>query len=387
MRILFFDFGAYTYIDIVDYFNRAGIAFDVARYSFADKNRDDFFEYRFTKMLKAYDYDAVFSVNYFPLVAECCHKSGIKYISWSYDNPLNVMNIEQTLWYETNYVFLFDRIQVEKYVNAGFKTVYHMPLAVNVNRLKEMPVSKQDIDRYKSQISFVGKLYESEYGTYTALMNDYQRGFVDGAVKAQGQLYGCYLFDSVITDSFIEDVNKTYEVKLGDRAFKMTKEALSYAMAAETTRQERLLLLGLLSNHFEVKIYSRENHPFLSKSKYMGSCRYLDQMPRIFKLSNINLNINLKISQSGVPLRVMDILGCGGFVLSSWQPEVFEYFGENGGAVLYESLEDAYEKAAFYLKNDELRRETALQGLRIVSEKFTYDRQFEKIFAISGVDF
>lgn len=386
MRLLFLNFGAYTYIDIVDYFKRAGIAFDVASYSFADKAKDEFFEYRFTKMLNDADYDAVFSVNYFPIVAECCYRHGIKYISWSYDNPLNVLNIGDTLGYETNYVFLFDRIQVEKYTSAGFKTVYHMPLAVDANRLARLNINDGDARRFKAQISFVGKLYESDYSLFTSYMNDYQRGFIDGAVKAQGQLYGCFLFDNLLTDKFIDDINKSYADRLGDSKLIISKEALSYAMAAETTRQERLLLLGLLSNHFEVKVYSRENHPFLGNSRYMGSCRYLDEMPKIFKLSDINLNINLKISQSGVPLRVMDVLGSGGFLMSSWQPEVYEYFGINNGAVLYDSIEDAYEKAAYYLTHGEERREIARKGLSLVKEFFSYDRQFEQIFTISEVN-
>lgn len=386
MKLLFLNFGAYTYIDIAAYFKRSNISFDVASYSFSDKNKDDFFRFRFIKMLSDTDYDAVFSVNYFPIVAECCYRKNIKYISWSYDNPLNVTDIDRTLGYETNYVFLFDRIQVENYVAAGFKTVYHMPLAVDADRLAGLKVSNADINKYKSQISFVGKLYESDYPMLVSYMSEYQRGFVEGAVKAQGQLYGAYILDSILTDKLIADINNTYADKLGPSKLVITREALSYAMAAETTRQERLLLLGLLSKHFELKIYSRENHSFLADSRYMGSCRYLDEMPKVFKLSDINLNINLKISQSGVPLRVMDVLGSGGFLISSWQPEVYEYFGSNNGAVMYESIEDAYDKSAYYLKHDDLRAEIARNGLQIVNEFFSYDSQFAKIFNIAGIN-
>jgi len=385
MKLLFFNFGAYTAIDIKDYFHKSGIIFDEVTYSFDDKNHDDFFVHRLDKILKENIYDAVFSVNYFPLVAECCYRRGIKYLSWSYDNPLNVLEIEKTLGFETNYAFLFDRIQAEGYTSKGFNTVYHLPLAVNVQRLDKIALSKKNSEKFSSQISFVGKLYDSDLPLYISGMSEYQKGFIEAAINVQGQLYGSYLLDKLITDAFVDDINKTYLLMSPETSFRLTKPALEYAMAAEITRRERLTLLSLLSSHFELKVYSRENNPLLMKSIYMGSCRYLDEMPAIFNQSKINLNINLKISQSGIPLRVMDILGSGGFLLSSYQPEIAEMFIDGGEVVMYESIEDAFDKVKYYLEHEAERKEISINGRRKVSELFSYEKQMKTIFTIAGL--
>lgn len=384
MNILFFDFGAYTRPDIEAYFQENGIRYRLVTYHFASMHEDAFFESRFARFLKEDSYDAVFSVNYFPLVAKVCHSCGTKYLSWCYDNPLDVVDIEQTLGYSTNYVFVFDREQAKGYREKGFANVYHLPLAVNTQRLDRIRLNAAEHSQYRSEISFVGKLYESALTEYLSIMDDYCKGYIDAACEAQFPLYGCYLIDDLLTDTFMKHINEHFLVLKPDTAFRLSKEALSYAMAAQVTRKERLLLLKLLSSHHQVKLYSREQNPLLSDAQYMGSCGYLHEMPRIFKASDINLNITLKISKTGIPLRVLDILGSGGFLVSNWQEELFENFENETDMVLYESVEDAYAKCDFYLRNPGLRERIASNGHQKVKEQFNYHNQFALLFKQSG---
>lgn len=386
MRLLVFNWGAYTYPDIKDSLTYSGVSVDTVNYHFGDKNHDEYFEDRFSKILKGSSYDAVFSVNFFPLVAKCCHCFGIKYISWSYDNPLNVPDIEDTLEYETNFVFLFDRIQAETYQRKGFQTVYHMSLAVNVRRLDKIQPTRSEKETFSSEISFVGKLYDSGLQLYMSAMNDYQKGYIESLIRAQGQLYGAYLLDDMITEDFIHSVNATYRSRQADTKFQLSKEALTYAMAAQVTREERLTLLSLLAGHHQVKLYSREDNELLKKAQFMGSCGYLEEMPRIFKLTKINLNITLKILQSGIPLRALDILGAGGFLLTNYQPEIAEHFQDGEEAAFYTSIEDAVEKADYYLSHEEERKRIAAGGREKAMKEFSYEGQLQKIFTISGLN-
>ena len=136
MKLLIFEWGAYTQPDINFCFDKNHLNYKTVSYHFTNKNEDSFFTHRFSKFIAEGDYDAVFSVNYFPLVAQACFKYNIKYLSWSYDNPLNVQDIEDTLGLPTNYVFLFDKIQVKNYRSKGFENIFHLPLAVNTERLE-----------------------------------------------------------------------------------------------------------------------------------------------------------------------------------------------------------------------------------------------------------
>ncbi len=386
MRLLIFEWagGTYTYNDLVDSFSRSGISFRTVSYQFADKNEDAFFEYRFDKELTG-GYDAVFSVNYFPLVAKCCNKAGIKYISWSYDNPLNVPDIEKTLGLPCNYAFMFDKIQVKRYRDKGFDNVYHMPLAVNCRRLDAIKLSDADIKRYASDISFVGKMYDSMYNDYVALMDDYCKGYIEAAMAAQSKLYGYYLIDDVLNDDLMNRINDHFRVLDPDTDFYLPKEGLSYAMAAQITKTDRIVIMNILSKRYQLNLYSWDVNELLGDVCYKGSCDYLTEMPKIFRASRLNLNITLRILQTGIPLRALDILGSGGFLLSNYQVELAENFTDGVEVVMYESLEDAIEKAIYYLKNEEIRAGIAKRGHDRAAREFSYEKQLGSIFDISGL--
>ena len=386
MRLLIFDFGSYTYEDVTDGLKRLGIGYRAVSYHFEDKNEDAFFEHKFTKVLKDGKYDAVFSVNYFPLVAKCCHDNNKLYISWSYDNPLNVPNIEKTLGYPTNRVFLFDKAQVYGYLNMGFENIYHMPLAVNTHRLDGLITTQEEYKRYSAEISFVGKLYESDYELFRALCNEEQRGYLDAVTNIQQNLYGAYLLDDLIDEEYIDLINGYIKFSRPSIEFELNKEALIYATAANITKRDRLVILGYLSKHHELKLYTKEFSDYLKDAICVGSCGYLDEMPKIFRNSKINLNISFKSIQTGIPLRCMDIMGAGGFLLSNYQSELDELFINGQDLVLYDSIEDAIAKTEFYLKNDELRKSIALNGYNKVKDKFSYEIQLLKILRECGID-
>lgn len=386
MKALILDFGAYTMLDILSAFNNLHIDYKLYSYHFNNKNEDEFFEYMFLKYLSNDKYDFVFSVNYFPLISKCCYQKRIKYISWSYDNPLNVYFIEDTLGLDTNYVFLFDRIQTEGYLRKGFKTVYHIPLAVNTKRLDSIIPSKEEFSKYSCDFSFVGKLYESPLPGYLNLMDEFSKGYIDGIKKVQSSLYGAYIVDNALNSSFIDHVNGYIKKSNPNTSFELSKEALSYAVAAQVTREERLILLTLLGNHFNGHLYTKEDASMLPMLEFRGSCGYLEQMPKVFKCSKINLNMSLKIIQSGISLRLLDIMGAGGFVLSNYQIELAESFENEKEVVMYESIEDAYEKAQFYLTHEELRKKIALNGYIKVRDNYSYEEQIKKMLAVSKVE-
>ena len=83
-------------------------------------------------------------------------------------------------------------------------------------------------------------------------------------------------------------------------------------------------------------------------------------------------------------LRALDILGCGGFLLSNFQPELAEYFTPNQDFVYYEDLFDALDKADFYLKHDTLRTQIAQNGYQRAKECFSYPKQIKEMLQIAN---
>ena len=51
--------------------------------------------------------------------------------------------------------------------------------------------------------------------------------------------------------------------------------------------------------------------------------------------------------RTGIPLRVWDILGAGGFLLTNYQIELTDYFKNEESIVYYEDMYDCCKKAEY----------------------------------------
>ena len=325
-------------------------------------------------------YDLVLTTNFWPVVSKVCKKHELKYVSWFFDSPPNLPTTE-CMEYSCNKIYFFARADYDTYKAMGLDNVYYLPLAVNTERLSSV---KTDFSRYSADISFVGKLYESMLPALTSHMDDYQKGFLDAVVKVQLQLYGGYIIDDVVTEEFTESVRARYR-SLSDTAIQVSQKELCWAVAAQVTRLERVSLLKILSNKHQMVLYtynlSDELRKILVNVDYRGSVNYLTEMPQVFRASKINLCPVLKANKSGIPLRALDIMGCGGFLLSSYQSELYEYFADGQECVMYSSIEDAVAKAEFYLSNDDLRKAIAAAGFEKIKENFRYEDRIETLLS------
>lgn len=383
MKLLLYDMGAYTQLDIMETLTRMGIAYKNIMYKLQDLHEDAYFEKRIRQLIEEDTYDAVFSINYYPILARICQDISIAYLSWSYDSPINVSNIEETLGYQTNYVFFFDKAECRKYWSKGYRNVYHMPLAVNPQRLDEIALSNEDGKKYRADISMVGQLYNSFLPVLMEPLDKYDKGYLNAIIEAQLKLYGCYILDKVITEELVGRMNTAYAA-LGQESFLLNKEGLIVTVAKHITHLERIIILDILSEKNQIHLYGAGSDETLSHVIWHGSAGYFDEMPRIFKLSKVNLNVSLKCIQSGIPLRALDIMGCGGFLLTNYQPEIAEYFIDGEELVMYSCLEEAVEKCQYYLEHDSEREQIAKKGYQKICESFKYEDRLRAMFKTAG---
>lgn len=372
MRILFYQWHSFMNEGVERAFNQLGVKYDTFFFQQTDWETDTGIVSLLEKKLKEKEYDIVVSVNYAPLVSMVCQREQILYVSWVYDAPIHIRNLE-SMKNSCNRIFFFDRIQAEGYASCGI-AAYHMPLAADVETFQQYKSKEQ----YRTDISLVGKLYQTEYNYYLGPLDIYLRGYLDGIIQAQMKVYGGYFLGDLLDDLLLKKMNKIYH-KASDGTVSVSREELEFMMACEITGRERYIALSLLSNHHDVKLYSTDKDTRLENVEYMGYADYYKQMPEVFKSSKINLNISLKIIQSGIPLRVFDVLGCGGFLLTNFQAEMPEYFSLGDDFAVYESIEDLYAKADFYLRNESERNRVARHGYETVQKYYTFKQQIEKI--------
>ena len=373
-KILFFQWNSFMNREIECALQKMSVEYETFFYQFTDWEEDENFLDKFRKKVRGECYACVLSVNFSPLISNVCEELGVRYISWVYDSPIHIRNLEP-LRNSCNRIYFFDRGQAENYKKEGI-AAFHLPLAVDAE-LREKVIAqrkKHAID----DISFVGQLYQTEYAQYSGVLPDYLKGYLEGIINAQSKVYGGYLLDELLTDKLLEEINDVYAKVTNDK-FQIEKRELEYMLNCEITWRERYMALSLLANKYQVCLYAPEKYELHSNMKQNGYVNYYEEMPYVFANSKINLNISLKSIRTGIPLRVLDILGCGGFLITNFQEELLDYFSIGEDIEVYTDLGDLREKADFYLKNDEIRKQIAESGLRKVKKEFTFEQRMEQI--------
>jgi len=387
MRVLIHEWNNYFLRTIPQLLSHESISYDSFSYIFRQDYYDESFLDWFAKNISCKAYDYVLSVNYWPMLAIACNQAGCRYVAWCYDCPLNITSPEETMAMPTNYIFLFDYAQYLDYKSKGIDTVFHLPLGAN-----SLSVNKLNFDssiqyqKYTSDISFVGSLYESQLPLITQLLNADSIKLLNEVIQVQEETYNYNIIKECVTDNIIDYFNSQYEQKLADtdNSFFINKKALTFALSCEVTRRNRLTLLNLLGKRYNTNLYSNDTFPLLNGVNQCGPVNYTSEMPYVFHFSKINLNPVLRCIDTGIPLRAFDIMGYGGFLLSSYQSEIDELYINNHDLVMYDSYEDALDKAGYYIKNEDARVKIAQNGHFKTLENYTLTHSFHKILSIIG---
>lgn len=440
MRILFFQWFAFMQKGIENALKKMNVSYDVFYYDMKDWDNDEVLVKKLTDYLNnsSTGYDCIFSVNFIPMVSEVCDrlrhehrgkeedglnevnriegcedgtgsvlalsekdvskckesckagtgwKKQLKYISWVYDCPVNIRRTD-TLKNECNIIYFFDRIQAEGYKKQGVTGARHMPLAVDTDVFEEAIRSYNSGNisddknnagsSYDCDVALVGKLYKSDYQYISRYQDDYTRGYLEGIVATQEKLYGGYVIDDCVNASIMQRINENFAKASGGK-YSVVKPEVTYAMATEVTGRERYKILALLQNRCRVNLYSTEGDERLKGINHCGPVDYYKQMPLAFHNAKINLNISLKVIQSGIPLRVFDVLGCGGFLITNYQHEIAECFENGRELVIYEDIPDLIVKVNYYLTHEEERLRIARNGYEKVKSEYTFEKRMKNI--------
>ncbi len=384
MNILFFHlFTSYTGEAIYDCFGKLGhictnIHLNTSCELYCDSKTDDLI----LENIDKYNPDLIFSINFWPPIARAANLKNLKYISYGYDSPQNLPDTRD-MEYETNYIFLFDKLETESYIKQGIDRVYHLSLATDIKRWDRIKTAR----RGKYDISLIGRIYESTFPMLLNSMDDYLKGYFNAVVSAQQNLYGYYMIDELLDDKLLERASACFRKK--DGKANVSKRQLSYSIGSYITHLDRIMLLKLLSRVGSAHLFTFDltdvQRSMLCGVNIHGSVSYEEEMPVIFKESKINLCPVLRTIKSGIPQRALDIMGCGGFLLSSFQPEMFEIFVANEELVMYESYEDAMEKSKFYLMNDDIRDKIAEKGYEKVKKYFSYENKIMEMLKTAEI--
>lgn len=392
MKILIIDIASFGNEDIVDAFRHLtddGTCESVEIALFPYENNGDRrnaeFEERFAGVIRKETPDFVFSFNYFPIISTVCEAEGVRYVSWVYDSPL-VNLYSYTLINKCNAVFLFDSQMYDTFASQGIPTVHYLPMAVPARRLLQMEPSPEQREQFRCDVSFVGSMYTEEFNLYERMephLDPYLKGYLDGIMTAQRQVDGVNFIESCLTGDIVDRLMKEYPVPTNpDGVETHAYMYAQYIINRKITGLERAEILKTAAAHFPLTLYTRDEKFTAPGIDNRGFVNYYTEMPYVFALSKVNLNITLRSIQKGIPLRCFDILGCGGFLVTNYQEDFNRFFVPGEDYVYYEDRKDLVNKIGWYLREDDRRQAIAESGRRKVLQDHTFDVRVRQILQV-----
>ncbi len=391
MEILIYRYNSICEPDIIQCFEAFGITVHQETMEMKDKQvTPSRCAGKVTEWILSHRLSFVFSINFYPAISYTCNHFRIPYVCWSVDSPVPEL-FSNALKNEWNRIFLFDQAQYAFFHPYNPDHIYYLPLATNVKRWEKIipDMTEEDYRKYGHDVCFIGSLY-SEKCRYDRLvqnnaLSSYTQGYVNGLIQAQMKVFGYnFIYDTLSDDVISEIAAADPDFYRGQDVFLNTDRYLAahQYIGMKLANVERTSVLTALSEHFDVSLYTRSDASGLPLVHNRGAAATLTEMPMIFQASKINLNITMRPIETGLSLRVWDILGCGGFLLTNYQAEIPEYFEIGRDLEVYESMEDLIRKVDYYLHHDTERMEIAMHGYEKTARYHTYEIRLAEMIRI-----
>lgn len=382
MKILYFTQYEITHEDVSDVLKKMG--HDVKKVS---REMSDYcIDYQFSSWLQEElengQYDMIFSVYFIPLVSKIAFLNKMKYVVWVFD-AMTLSMYSEMIFSPYNYIFTFDRQDCELLRKKGVKNIWHLPLAVNIDRV-QAGLRDDVYTQLEDSVTFLGSLYTGKYDFFSQIKNlpDDMKGYIDAIVAAQLCMPGSELMREMVTKELAGELEKYALIESGEEFFYTSQDVFLDMLLKKATIEERKKVLEAVSENFKLALFTNSDAKELTRAIVHGYADYYTEMPQIFYKSAINLNITHRAIKSGISLRALDVMGAGGFLISNYQPELCEMFVPGEEFVCYYNTQDLLEKIEYYLEHLEERKAIAEKGKEKIEKYYTYEKQFEKMFKI-----
>lgn len=407
-RLIYYKWGSNSDDIMIHNLIRHGYDLTIIEATCSDYTRDMKLAQKFILKINEVNAEAVFSFDYFPILSMVCDTCKIQYYSWVYDSPHFTLYSKCTDMV-CNHIGIFDRGLTNSLREIGIDTVYHVPLAADSEIFRSsIRTCKKD---YTCDVSFVGSLYTDNheyYGLFRKEQTDNNTDSditciwekLDDTIRLQAFDYESDHISSLVSETpqimeYLYGLMEEHGLTLGDDYIQdHARLVYDSVLAKRVTVIERRDLLEEIDRFCRGQNYSfrlftgsvlTPGDSLMHAAKRGGYVDYIKQMPAVFAQSRINLNISLRTIKTGIPLRAIDILACGGFLLTNPQEEMYEYLTEGKDFEAFRSVEECLDKIKYYLEHDDERANIAASGYDKAEKWFSYDALFDKLVSVPSL--
>jgi spore maturation protein CgeB len=292
---------------------------------------------------------------------------GIPLATWFVDHPMTILGGSEANARSTTQVFCFERTALTWLEQAGFEDPAYLPTASNSAVFDPERVDPARAKRLGRPLAFVGNSWwEKARSSFTPAIRQEARALVD---------------DRGIDRSFLLGGLE------GELAQRDPESQRCYVLAvqaalAESSMQSRQGFVEALQE-LGLVVFGDEHWSDLVEGLALERpVDFRRDLPALFAGTRVNVNITAEQMPTALNQRVWDVPAVGSFLLTDAQSDLFEFFEEDVDVVAHRSLDEARDKARFYLGNDSARKAIAARArVKVEAEHRTHHR-LERLEAV-----
>ena len=288
--------------------------------------------------------------------------------SWFVDHPLGILGGAPGNVTTCCQVFCFERTALPWLARMGFQDPVFLPTASNHRYYHPSAIDRDRAEALAWPLTFAGNSWWIKARQEPA-------DWVLEGVKALRRLH---------------DVNRRtldgLEQKL-DRVplprMKSGRERARYSVAATALAEASMECRGAMARALQplgLRVHGDpaweklapgiEVHPYLD---------YERDLPAMFRASAVNANVTAEQMPTAVNQRVWDVPGVRSFLLTDAQEDALEFFDEDHEIVVYRDLEEAVDKARYYLEHQQARQAIAARAHEKVERAHRFTHRLRRI--------
>ena len=332
--------------------------------------------------------DIIFFLNSFGQDKECNLLKAfsilkIKTVSWFIDNPFYYKtHIDNMSTLNNFFCFSWDSFYIPLLKNINITNTFYLPQATNPERFQSSYVITKDEEKdFKHKITFAGNL---DLNVLNSILSK--------------TLTKTTLPDNIIY-LIIEECSKQVLAKQDTATFEIIDNYLKINNLDKELSQHTYSLAKIieykLSIFFRVELAKAlKNMPFaiwgekkdwekvISKVPLLGRVSYFKNIPKVYKGSEINLNISRTQQRYGTNQRVFDVPACKSFLISDYKKELEDLFDIGKEIIVFHDMQDLKNKLIYY--SDEKKRLPVIEdGFSRIMNNHTYRHRMQEVLKIT----
>ncbi len=319
-------------------------------------------------------------VNYDEDVGTACNDLKIPLIAWAIDPTTDRTPVPPSSASDNFHVFTLRKQSVEMLHEVGFKQVEYLPLGVDVQKRRPLELTQEELSRYAAPVTFVGSSLMSRAKRFKRLFLQLYASFdcwgdedfdhtserLEKVLAAERADYSVYVTDELLHESFGDFLAAAKRSGTpGDPEKWVAEIVASY---------KRIAYVTALSDE-GVHVWGDDGWKEVATTSpglaYMGQASFQHELTLVYNGADINVDVNRIYQPDVVPVRVFDVLACGGFMIAEHSEELAELFEVGKELESYRTLAELEEKVAHYRTHPDEAAEIARRGHDAVRARHT----------------